>query len=357
MASSVPGLESALSLCNPRRAVPFAALVLIALVSALGAPAPASADGIFLAQCTFSHRASDDPIVFHGMPGKSHSHDFLGNRSTTAASTRKSLNRSTSTCKPAGDESAYWVPTLYKDGRAITPKYAQFYYQDYFRKGWVLPFPTGLRMVAGNMKSKGPQPGITRWTCEGDNHGKSDTIPTDCSPRKGITVRVTFPDCWDGKRLDSRNHKSHMAYNTADGKESGKQECPTDHPVVVPQLVVNVTYPVHDGTGVSLASGSTYSAHADFFNAWKPSALKQQVDDVLNGGRSCHVLVGCADTGSPNTGEPVMGRPSSKLVDRFFAPTDMSHAFHALTATSAPAQPSFLCRPKAASGRRAALNV
>src|SRR4051794_31315181 len=74
-APSVPGQESALSPLKPRRIVPIAALVLVALVSALGAPAPASADGIFLAQCTFSHRASDDPILFHGMPGKSHSHD------------------------------------------------------------------------------------------------------------------------------------------------------------------------------------------------------------------------------------------------------------------------------------------
>ena len=86
-----------------------------------------------------------------------------------------------------------------------------------------------------------------------------------------------------------------MAYNTADGLELGPQECPPSHPIAIPQLQLNVTYPIHNGQGVKLASGSVVTAHADFFNAWNPEALRKRVNRVLNGGRACHPLLGCTD--------------------------------------------------------------
>jgi hypothetical protein len=292
-----------------------AVLALAALAALLAAPS-ARADGIFVAQCKITHRAADDPIVYPRMRGMSHMHEFIGNTTTNFKSTRRTLRKGTSGCNPSADRSAYWVPELYKDGKAVKPAYALIYYQDYFRYGRVQPFPLGLRMIGGNMKSMGPQPGV-RWTCEEDQHGKSATIPA-CGGKR-VTLRVSFPDCWDGKRLDSRNHRSHMAYDWADGKEPGPQRCPADHPIVVPQLQVNVTYPIHDGSGVSLASGSVYSAHADFFDAWTPSALQQQVDDVLNGGKACHPMVGCTTISGPNT-EPITGNPVADPIDKFYPP-------------------------------------
>jgi hypothetical protein len=269
------------------------ALFLAALAALLAAPSPAHADGIFVAECDFSHRAGNDPIVHPRMPRMSHSHDFFGNLSTDAFSTTRSLRASTGTCLPAGDESAYWVPTLYKGARALTPTSASAYYQDFFRKGRALPFPAGLRVVAGNAGAKKPQRGVVRWTCEGEHGQGIPTIP-DCGSAR-VTLRVAFPDCWDGRRLDSPNHKSHMAYNNADGLEPGLQECPASHPIAVPQLQLNVTYPMHDGKGVELASGSPVTAHADFFNAWKPAALRRRINRVLNRGRACHPLLGCID--------------------------------------------------------------
>src|SRR5438034_2889321 len=41
----------------------------------------------FVSGCRFSHRNTDDPIVFPGQPGKSHDHTFIGNDSTDAFST------------------------------------------------------------------------------------------------------------------------------------------------------------------------------------------------------------------------------------------------------------------------------
>jgi Domain of unknown function (DUF1996) len=118
-------------------------LVVFPLALVAAAPTAAQADGIFVAECAFSHRAADDPIVFHGMSGWSHSHDFFGNGSTDASSTFRSLRRSAGNCLPAGDRSAYWTPTLYRHGRARKPIQVQAYYQDFFRHGRVLPFPPG----------------------------------------------------------------------------------------------------------------------------------------------------------------------------------------------------------------------
>jgi hypothetical protein len=300
-----------------RHTVVAAAPLLLALALVAGTPAAARADGIFVADCAFSHRAANDPIVYHGMPRSSHMHDFVGNGSTNASSTPRSLRRSTGNCVPAGDRSGYWTPTLYRQGRAVKPVQVQVYYQDFFRYGRVLPFPPGLRIVAGRPDAMGPQPGVVRWTCRQDQ-GPGDAQVPSCGS-SFVTLRITFPDCWDGRRLDSPDHRSHMAYNRANGLELGPQRCPRSHPVVVPTLQLNVVYPIHDGTGVKLASGPVTTAHGDFFNGWKPSALRRRVDDVLNGGKACDDFLGCATISAPNS-EPVTARPRAKLVDRFYRP-------------------------------------
>jgi hypothetical protein len=292
----------------------LAVLSLLALALA-GAPAAARAEGIFVADCALSHRAPDDPIVFHGMPGASHSHDLFGNRSTDAQSTFRSLRHHAGNCLPAADRSGYWTPTLYRDDVAVDPVQVQAYYQDFFRYGRVLPFPPGLRMIAGQSSATSPQRGIVRWTCRDDQGVETARIPS-CGSRF-VTLRVTFPDCWDGRRLDSPDHRLHMAYNRAGGVELGPQRCPKSHPVVVPQLQLNVVYPIHNGSGVILASGPVVTAHADFFNAWRPSVLRHRVRAILNGGKACDDFLGCT-TISPRNTEPVTARPRRKLVDRFY---------------------------------------
>jgi hypothetical protein len=86
---------------------------------------------------------------------------------------------------------------------------------------------------------------------------------------------IRFAECWDGRRLDSADHKSHMAYATRVG-------CPSTHPVEVPQITQIYLYPTQGGEGFSLASGGQFSAHADFVNAWKPGAPRKLADDCLN---------------------------------------------------------------------------
>jgi hypothetical protein len=42
--------------------------------------------------------------------------------------------------------------------------------------------------------------------------------------------------CWDGKNLDSPDHKSHVAYPESGTFETGGT-CPKSHPVKIPQIL------------------------------------------------------------------------------------------------------------------------
>jgi hypothetical protein len=231
----------------------------------------------FIESCRFSHRAPDDPIVFPSKPGASHEHTFVGNSTTNAFSTYSSLRASGTSCERAADMAAYWVPMLYQGATAVPPQGATIYY----RRGTfaaVKTFPDDLRMIAGDATATSPQSmRVTSWSC-GALSGvpPSSTVPT-CPDTRGAFLRlhVRFPSCWDGRRLDSADHKSHMAYATGRG-------CPSTHPVSVPAIAQIYRYATRGGEGFSLASGGQFSAHADFVNAWRPRALKLLVDNCLN---------------------------------------------------------------------------
>ena len=230
----------------------------------------------FVENCRFSHQAPDDPIVFPGKPGASHQHTFVGNRTTNAFSSFGSLRSGATSCMRADDTAAYWVPALYQGTTPVLPQGATIYY----RRGTlaeVSPFPNNLRMIAGDADATEPA-GHARHVLELRRRvaasDRSETVPT-CPDARGSFLRlhIRFPECWDGRRLDSADHKSHMAYATRAG-------CPSTHPVEVPQITQIYRYPTRGGEGFSLASGGQYSAHADFVNAWKPGALRKLVDGL-----------------------------------------------------------------------------
>jgi len=241
----------------------------------------------FVESCRFSHMAMDDPIVFPGTPGASHMHAFVGNRTTNAFSTYGTLRAGGSTCRRQEDTAAYWVPALYQGANEVLPIGATIYYRR-STLAPVRPFPNGLRMIAGSSAATAPQDlRVTYWNC-GVEGGVAPTssIPT-CPDRARSLLRlhVRFPSCWDGRNLDSADHKSHLAY-AMNGR------CPSTYPVSVPAVEQIYRYPTRGGEGFTLASGSVFSAHADFFNAWKPPALRRLVDDCLN------ALVHCGQQGS-----------------------------------------------------------
>jgi hypothetical protein len=271
---------------------------LLLAAPSLSAAAPRGLHGNnFFSNCAFSHMAPDDPIVHPGQPGASHAHTFFGNKTTNAFSTLASLRRGKTTCRTKGDTAAYWIPTLYDHGNEVRPAKAQLYYVN---RGYdkMQPFPPGLRIVAGDQHAMSPQNEQTvYWSCDasaistriGPRPSKCGVLsarfrgivqrcPT-CAKQKNFIVRtktwvelhVVFPDCWDGKHLDSPDHHGHMAY-------SRDFRCPASHPVKVPLLRMNIRYPLTDGRGVELASGSPITAHGDFFNGWDQQALAKLVD-------------------------------------------------------------------------------
>lgn len=232
----------------------------------------------FTSMCAFTHRAADDPIVFPGQPGAAHSHDFFANPSTDADSTVESLQAATAQCKRAGDKAAYWTPTLSDGGTAVRPMRVVAYYQVAGRDpASIQPFPLGLKVVTT------PAAGGVEWSCAGrdEDAPPQATVPT-CPPATHLVLRIHFPDCWDGVNLDSADHRSHLADTSRGGS------CPATHPVAVPHLRLNVHYPEGvGGADVTLASGASDSAHADFFNAWDVDAQARLVRDCLNAAVSC----------------------------------------------------------------------
>ena len=236
----------------------------------------------FNATCKYSHSAPDDPIVFPNMAGASHLHSFLGNDSTNATSTPESLTRFTaSSCKPVEDHSAYWIPTLFEHGKPVEPEQVVVYYGSLLDdKSKTVPMPYGMRMIAGDAKKQAPTPlgAVNQFYCAGGpQDGKTRSTDGNWPVCDGGTLHFTlrFPDCWDGKHLDSPNHKSHVAFG-AGGKCSG------DYPVAIPALTFSIAYPT-SGTkdGFTLSSGMASSMHGDAFFAWEDDAMAHRVKDCV----------------------------------------------------------------------------
>lgn len=241
----------------------------------------------FQANCTTSHLSPDDPIVFPGQDGASHLHTFLGNTSTDAQTTVTSLLAADTTCTVPADRSAYWFPTLMDGDSPIVPNIAQtIYYKsgitDYKK---VVPFPQGLKILAGDMMASESQfrdaPGaVEGFEC--GNVANAYSIPIWCVKGSQLNLRYQAPSCWDGVNLDSPNHKSHMAYPI-------NGQCSLSHPVAVPMLEFKIAWPKSgDMSQVRLVSGADSSWHFDFINAWDPATLAALVKHCINGGLQCN---------------------------------------------------------------------
>lgn len=238
--------------------------------------------GQFVVGCAYSHSGRHDPIVHPGHAGRSHRHDFYGSEVTDSTSTADDLLGSGTTCDKTVDTAAYWQPTLYDHDRVVVPLGINAYYRAApgIDPATVQTMPVGLALIAGDQTATTPQPGeATGWTC-GTNTTLSDD-PPECPARAPLHLVLTFPDCWDGEFLDSVDHRSHVAYSS-DGA------CPDSHPVSIPQVTTSVAFPIsgpdHD---LRLASGTIYSAHGDFWNAWDPDGLQREIEACIHRGTVC----------------------------------------------------------------------
>ncbi len=247
----------------------------------------------WITSCNYSHSASDDPIVFPGVPGAAHLHDFIGSKTTDAFSTVATVSAGATACHMTDDRSGYWAPALFKNGTRVLPKATSKNALLYYRRAGVKAgatvetIPEGLKVIVGDHHAESPaeNEGIAKgkiiFKC-GPGSGTNLPAPPQQCDSGIMVVSYMFPNCWDGVRLDSTDHKSHMAY------PSGGR-CPSSHPVAIPRLEAFIRYLVGTqpiGT-VTMASGPYYTAHMDFWNVWKPAALKLLVDNCINAGRDC----------------------------------------------------------------------
>jgi cell division septation protein DedD len=263
--------------------------------------------------CSFSHLAYADPIVAPGNSKFPHLHMFWGNTGADANSTYESLRTTgNSTCDGGPlNRSAYWMPAIF-DGanQAVVPSIFELYYK--VENAPVVnnvpqaqQFPNGLRMIAGARAdgspvdpSASPANGATLtwgWKC-GDGAG-SATIP-ECGVGQRLTAWVRFPYCWDGKNLDSADHRSHLRYGT----NNTWGRCPATHPIHLPELTefahfnsvpagTSTWYTSSDRMHHVRPNGSTL--HADWFGAWDNPVQDRFFKSCLLGNRSASNGVLC----------------------------------------------------------------
>ncbi|KAK7055428.1 hypothetical protein R3P38DRAFT_2847000 [Favolaschia claudopus] len=116
-----------------------------------------------------------------------------------------------------------------------------------------------------------------------DFNGKSNRyneLPRGISCPSGIRSQINFPSCWNGKDVDSSDHKSHVAFlNT--GPDNGTCTDPA-FPVTLPRIFMEVYWisqDFEDQRKQALTPNPTgYGYHADFFNGWAAGVLQRALD-------------------------------------------------------------------------------
>lgn len=287
---------------------------------------PADKAGAFRISCEYSHMSNDDPIVFPGVPNATHHHTFFGNTGANAYSTNATLrNSGNGTCAGGiANRSGYWMPSLINTstGAPIKPAGIVVYYKaiDEYSGAYIKSPPAGLRMISGNAKPLAMADAEGSFFCQDQtqvmnpaNWGimwQGSHIKQSCGgPNQMLRMIVNFPQCWDGKNLDSPDHKSHMAFacgnecEDATGKVTKSlNSCPASHPIAIPNITLNVDFKGLDANAkYRLASDNYsttypggYSLHADWMNGWDESILNRVVKNCLNNPKNC---------GGPNLGD------------------------------------------------------
>lgn len=230
---------------------------------------PAGAPPMMRFQCSQLVVDRIDPLVNPGVTPSPHLHQIVGGNSFNATLTHDLPSTSTCTsCTFSDDFSNYWTAVMYFKARNGTFKRVPqvpneglkgnggvtvYYIPDAKNKTGVKAFQKGFRMLVGDAAATAKQP--NRKVCHrcmpksGDNSNLNCASPDSQELPKGtcaggIRTVITFPTCWDGKNLDSPDHKSHLAYATGAGANDvgPTGTCPETHPVVIPQVMYEVIW-------------------------------------------------------------------------------------------------------------------
>ncbi|TPR06893.1 Eukaryotic initiation factor 4E family protein [Aspergillus niger] len=255
-------------------------------------------------------------------PGKpsDHVHVVHGSGGFSMSSGETALkNADCTSCGVTQDKSAYWAPALYfmhENGDAELVNEVGGMLAYYFLNGQnVTAFPENFRMIAGdpflrNFPWPVPDPPKSEWSgnqssqdalrqkalgfnCLNYNKSPEPSLGRHFLPNKtfldehctdGVRFELMFPSCWNGKDVDSEDHRSHMAYPSLvmDGV------CPEGFETRLVSLFYETIWDTYafknkQGTFV-LANGDPtgYGYHGDFIYGWQYGFLQQAVDECTN---------------------------------------------------------------------------
>ncbi|KAL1304225.1 hypothetical protein AAFC00_000645 [Neodothiora populina] len=267
-----------------------------------------------------------DPIMDPGEVSD-HTHAIHGGSNFGMSSTSSDLMASNCTsCEVTQDKSAYWTPSLhfiYPNGSSvIVPQvggmlaYYLLYSDTSDPDGKITAFPEGFQMISGDKRLRDfkwpvPDPPKSDWSGDqasqkalqqkalGFNcmnyaaaaepslyrHFLPDKSYLDANCLDGVRFELMFPSCWNGKDLDSDDHRSHVAFPS----QVMTGECPEGFKTKLPSLFYETIWNTHAFAGVdgqfSLSHGDPtgYGYHGDFITGWESvDFLQNAVDTCTN---------------------------------------------------------------------------
>lgn len=281
--------------------------------------------GTFVTDCGVNANGlfnSDNVIVAPGVSnGAHHFHDYIGNQSNTAFASDEDLAKADTSCVDKRDRSTYYWPvirlqngTRERDadapgggtegniGEIVTPSEVTLTFVGNPREK-VTAMPRLLRIITGDAKAfvNGTANANASWSCTGfEDRQLKDRYPL-CPDGSKVVRTFRFQSCWDGRNIDSANHRTHVAFAAEDGT------CPAGFRPI-PQLVQRIVY---DVAAPSLADGGRtrpffavdsfpeqlhkpVTDHGDFINVFDEDLMQEMVD-CINSGRQCGAQGGQGD--------------------------------------------------------------
>ncbi|MFJ3898813.1 DUF1996 domain-containing protein [Streptomyces sp. NPDC090083] len=286
--------------------------------------------GTFVTACGVNENGlfnSDNVIVAPGVTnGAHHFHDYVGNQSNNAFASDDDLAKAKTSCENQGDRSTYYWPVLRlqngkqerdadkpgggtegNSGQIVTAKAATLTFVGN-PKSKVVAMPRLLRIITGDAKAfvNGPANANASWSCTGfEDRQLKDKYPL-CPSGSDVVRTFKFQSCWDGRNIDSANHRTHVAFEAADGT------CP-DGFEAIPQLVQRIVYDVKapslqdGGKTTPLFAVDSFpeqqhkpvTDHGDFINVFDEGLMKDMVN-CINNGEKCGAGTGNDPGGSGN---------------------------------------------------------